>query len=172
MTFKHPLVKRAQKDIKKIKQKLKKELRPFKGVIVEDKNLTLSVHYRMAEKNKVSEMESIFKKIVDPYEKKKKIKVTTGKKILEIRPPVVWDKGKIVNKILSEKKKKSKKKISPLYLGDDRTDEDAFKVICNKGYAVKITSNPKEQTYATYYLKNINEVGTFFKKLYVSRKGG
>ena len=42
----------------------------------------------------------------------------------------------------------------------------------NKGYAIKITPNPKEKTHATYYLKNINEVGTFLKKLYVARKEG
>ena len=47
----------------------------------------------------------------------------------------------------------------PIYIGDDRTDEDAFKVLQDKGdgYGILVSAVPKE-TCACYSLRDPSEV--------------
>ena len=46
---------------------------------------------------------------------------------MEIRPTIEWDKGHAVEYFL-ETLGLSNSDVIPVYIGDDRTDEDAFKV--------------------------------------------
>jgi len=158
-----PSAVKTKKTIKTVGQKLREKLRKFKGVVIEDKTLTLSVHYRMAEKRDVNSVIQIIENITKPYRKKRQIKVTEGKKVREIRPPATWDKGLAVKKLLELEKKRLKKKIVPICMGDDKTDEDIFKLFKRRGYTVKITKKPDKTSLANYYLRNIDEVRNFLK---------
>ncbi len=169
--FTAPGAMRAKKAITEVKKKLKKKLRPFKGVLIEDKGLSLSVHFRMAHPAKIKEIEQVFKRTTDPYRATGKISVTMGKKVWEVRPPVKWDKGKIVLLLLRQKKKGIKKEIIPFYIGDDRTDEDAFRALGRRAYAVKIGKTGRKNTSAGYYLQGTKEVREFLKKILNMKKG-
>jgi trehalose 6-phosphate phosphatase len=48
--------------------------------------------------------------------------------VLEIRPAIAWDKGKAVDFLLSSLGLADSSEVFPVYIGDDRTDEDAFNV--------------------------------------------
>ncbi|VAI59251.1 unnamed protein product [Triticum turgidum subsp. durum] len=48
--------------------------------------------------------------------------------VLEVRPVIDWDKGKAVEFLLQSLGLSDSEKVIPIYIGDDRTDEDAFKV--------------------------------------------
>ena len=52
--------------------------------------------------------------------------MTSGKMVLEIRPKVDFHKGEAVKEIL---KTFASPGLLPIYLGDDQTDEDAFRVL-------------------------------------------
>ena len=54
------------------------------------------------------------------------LRVTTGKKIFEFRPDFDWDKGQALLWLLRELDLFSPD-VVPVYLGDDTTDEDAFR---------------------------------------------
>ncbi|XP_021803818.1 trehalose-phosphate phosphatase A-like [Prunus avium] len=57
--------------------------------------------------------------------------------------------------------------VLPIYIGDDRTDEDAFKFLKKKkkrGYGILVSPGPKE-TSAFYSLKDPSEVMEFLKSL-------
>jgi trehalose-phosphatase len=173
LRYKAPVAARTKKIMASLVKDLKKELRPFEGVVVEDKSLTASVHYRMAKKDQVSRIESVFKKITGPQKAKGEIRITRGKKVWEVRPPIKWDKGKIVLSLLGKGKLGTEGKIIPFYIGDDTTDEDAFLALKNKGYTVKISRFGREKSHAKYYLKNVKEVEKILADLYdfINKKG-
>ena len=159
--YTHPAYQQFKPNIKRIKKLLNKELSSIKGVIIEDKKLTVTVHHRLIKRKDLKRLTEIFKRTCAPFVSDRKIKLSCGKKSWEIRPPVKWDKGEAVKKILH---KFPKKDILPIYLGDDVTDEDAFRVLKKKGLSVFI-GNPFKKSNAKYYLKSVSEVRLFLKKL-------
>lgn len=144
--------------LKKIKTSLKKRLSHIKGAWIEDKGPTLSVHFRLVDKKKVASLKKIFRNTVSPYVLSKKIRVSQGKMVLEVRPGVEWDKGKAVLGLLG------KKKGLTLYLGDDVTDMDAFRAMKGKGISIFVGSL-RSDIKADYSLKNPKEVELFLKRL-------
>ncbi|MFC1667305.1 trehalose-phosphatase [Candidatus Omnitrophota bacterium] len=149
----------ARPIIKKIRSSLRKELGHVKGVIVEDKLATLSVHYRLAKPSHISTIKGRFNKMVKSYIGPGKIKITSGKKVLEVRPSLAWDKGKAVTWLL-----KRKKTAFSLYAGDDVTDVDAFRAIKSKGISIFV-GRPKKTTMADYFLKDPKDIGKLIERL-------
>lgn len=50
------------------------------------------------------------------------------KQVIEIRPSIKWDKGRALEYLLDTLGFANDGDAIPVYIGDDRTDEDAFKV--------------------------------------------
>ncbi|CAK9862110.1 unnamed protein product [Sphagnum jensenii] len=96
------------------------------------------------------------------------LNLTHGRKVLEIRPAIAWDKGKAVDFLLSSLGLADSNEVFPVYIGDDRTDEDAFKVLKDSkhGCGILVTSVPKE-TKASFSLRDPHEVMEFL--LYLVR---
>ena len=133
------------------------KLSKIKGVLIEDKGLTISVHYRLVYKKDIQEFLSIFAEITDPYLVRGKIKIISGKKVYEVKPPVMWDKGKVVLWLLARQQfLLERNEILPVYIGDDVTDEDAFKVLKKKGLTIFVGEQASSE--AQYYLKTTEEV--------------
>ncbi|MFA5275657.1 MAG: trehalose-phosphatase [Candidatus Omnitrophota bacterium] len=153
-----------RKILENIKNKLDRRVSLIRGVFVEDKGLSLSLHYRLAEKKQIPAVKTIFHETVIVPLVKNKIKIKSGKMTLEVRPPVDWDKGKVVLWLLSRQHFISgNKEVLPVYLGDDVTDEDAFKVLRNKGITVFVGKPAGSQ--ARFYLNNTQEVIDFIRHL-------
>jgi trehalose 6-phosphate phosphatase len=167
--FTVPEALRAKKTVKKISRELKKGYKGFKGIVVEDKGLTISVHFRMVSPARIAEAEKTMEDIAAPYRAKGKIDVMTGKKVWEIRPPVKWNKGKAAIRLINEKKKALNRKILPVYVGDDRTDEDAFRAIGEKGICVFVGG--KRSSNAAYYLNGTREVIKFLQNVIAVKQG-
>jgi len=156
--------KRAKPLIKNIFKLLSKELASIKGVLVENKGLTLSVHFRLVKAKKaLRRLDKIFYHLLNPWRLKKKIRLTFGKKVYEVRPSVKWDKGKCLSYLSAQK---SLFKVNPLTiaLGDDRTDEDMFKFIKNRGISIFV-GKPSTSSFARYYLCNVKELKKFLEKV-------
>lgn len=139
---------------------MQKRLLGIKGALVEDKGLTLSIHYRLVDKKDLSVFKKIISEVTGPYIVRDKVKVNSGKKVYEIKPPVKWDKGKVVLWLLARQQFiLGAKKILPVYIGDDITDEDAFGALKRKGLTVFVGEPGNSK--ADYYLKNTGEVAKF-----------
>ncbi|MFH1406974.1 MAG: trehalose-phosphatase [Candidatus Omnitrophota bacterium] len=162
--FQAPLSKKYRAALKQIKLDLQNEISGIKGAFVEDKGPTLSVHYRLVNKRDLPRVKTAFRKTVIVRRVKDEIKVKEGKKVFEIRPPADWNKGNAVAYLLARQKFISKgAAVSPVYIGDDVTDEDAFRALGGKGLTIFV-GKPKKSS-AQYYLKNAKEVSKFLKEL-------
>lgn len=150
--------------IKQIKAALTKKLSSILGVVIEDKGFSLSLHYRLVNTKTIPIVKKIFKESVNSFISQDKIRISSGKMVLEVGPPDEWDKGKVALWILSKLKGiHGKKPVIPIYVGDDLTDEDAFKALSHKGLTVFV-GYPKH-SYARYYLKNPEEVTSFLQQI-------
>jgi trehalose 6-phosphate phosphatase len=97
----------------------------IKGVLVERKKYAIAVHYRNVADENIQEVKNAVYKELEVQDKLKEGK---GKKVLELKPDIDWHKGKAVEWLKKALKLKDEEYIS-VYIGDDITDEDAFKEI-------------------------------------------
>lgn len=98
--------------------------RAWSGVLVEDKTYTLSVHYRLAEVSIVSELIGEVEQVAGALN----LRMTRGKEVLELRPPIAVDKGTAAVE-LADLLGAAHDGASLFSAGDDRTDEDMFRVL-------------------------------------------
>ncbi|MFH0876899.1 MAG: trehalose-phosphatase [Candidatus Omnitrophota bacterium] len=155
---------RFRQVLKELRKRLTENTERFKGVFVEDKGLTLSLHYRLASQRCIPEIKKAFDEVLRLPVAAKKVKVTRGKKVFEIRPPVNWDKGAVVAWLLNQKNVLSSKgPCLGVYVGDDTTDEAAFAVLRKRGVGIGVGKT--KNSHAKFYLKDHREVYVFLKQL-------
>jgi trehalose 6-phosphate phosphatase len=139
----HPDAEDAVDDIARLTSLLDEKLAGVEGAFVEDKGVTASIHYRLASEKRVPEVREAVRDAVEDDD----VRVTTGKKVIELRPDVEWHKGRAI-RWLYDRRVPDDETWLPLYVGDDRTDEDAFHVLPDTGLGVKVGHEPP--TVASY----------------------
>ncbi len=152
-----------EEDLAVLKKILTAKLSNLKGLWIEDKGIILTVHFRLATDKTGLLARKIFMRECQNYLTTQRISFLEGKKVLEIRPPIKWDKGEAALWILSNwQRQLGKARIISIYIGDDFTDEDAFKIL--DGIALTIRIGQAKQSLAHYYLKNQKEVPILLKQ--------
>jgi trehalose-phosphatase len=129
----------------------------FKSLLLEDKSLTLSLHYRLLDSKDRSKFLNEVSKITSSIKKENIFSVTRSKKTIEIRPSVAWDKGIFANFLVKYLESKNHYSLLAFYVGDAQTDEDAFRAL-QKGITVRM--GKKQQSLAHYFIKT-NEIDKF-----------
>ncbi len=149
------------KKIKKIAQDIEKPFKDIDGFDIEKKGCTTSFHFR---KVKPGDQDFVRNEILRALKKYKDIRIVEGKKLFNIRPDVNINKGIAVNIIGNHFYKNDwRKHITVIYIGDDNSDEDAFKILEDKDIGIVVNKSPPEDTNAKYYLKSVKEVEDFLK---------
>jgi len=152
---------RAKSLLRDIAEVLKQKLTDLEGAIVEDKGLTVSVHYRMVPVKYHPSFKRLFYREIGKFLASKRISVTRGKRILEVRPNVVWDKGSAVKWILNFLSNYLLEgNPYPIYMGDDETDEDAFRALRGRGLTI-LVSPRKRASEASYFIRDVEEAYQF-----------
>ena len=82
-----------------------------------------------------------------------------GKKVYEIRPDIIWNKGIAALTILNRLKLLNPGLV-PVYIGDDVSDEDAFEVFQWIGNTIKVAEH-LNTTKAQFHLSSPLEVQQF-----------
>ena len=103
------------------------------GCTVERKGVTATVHFRRVRDDAVSDVTSSVEAVASAADE---IRVTAGKRVRELRPVVPWDKGETM-RLLGESAPDGWR---AMYVGDDTTDEDAFRAIRPDGAGVYVAS--------------------------------
>lgn len=152
--------KKVRSSVDEIHQKLARRVAHIEGALIENVKYTVSCHYRLVADEDLAEFETIVDKVLMDYPNMRK---TSGKKVLELRPRIDWDKGKAVNWILDVLLFDPMQQVA-IYLGDDTTDEDAFNVLDGKGFGI-LVADPVRESAAKYAIKDVEEVKKVLESL-------
>lgn len=127
--------------------------------------MSLTVHYRQVDESKMEDVRRAVDSVVAASRAVGKIRTTNGKKVYEVRPAVDWDKGKAIELLLARHARKGKLAPLPIFLGDDATDEDGFKVVQRNGGISVLIGEKGASSGASYCLSSVAEVGRFLELL-------
>jgi trehalose 6-phosphate phosphatase len=166
LKFVHPAAEALRPIMRHLHSTLSKALAGFEGALVEDKGLTLTVHYRLVAEERVSELKRICEESVGGLRSEGKIRTTEGKKVHEIRPGRPWDKEDAIALLLSGWTSSAGQASNfTLFLGDDSTDESSFKLVDKHGGASIFVGETGSSTAARYFLRSPGEVAIFLRKV-------
>lgn len=147
-------------------QQLSSGLKTIEGAFVENKGLSLSVHYRLVAEGQTDEVRSIVERITRIAVMKGTIQVTSGKKVYEVTPAIAWHKGKVIDLLFKEHTKRAGTGIAlPVFLGDDVSDQEAFNTVDKRNGISIFVGKERTKSGARYFLKAPTEVEEFLERL-------
>ncbi len=139
-------------------------LNEIPGSQVERKRFSVAAHYRNVEENDIPRVQRGVDAVAAQHYELRRI---NGKKVYELVPAIDWDKGKAVVWLL-ETFGSAGGTLHPIYIGDDTTDEDAFRALKQMGVGI-LVSEESQPTAASYSLKDPAEVERFLRALTAHR---
>ncbi|KAL9329586.1 hypothetical protein ACSQ67_004589 [Phaseolus vulgaris] len=146
--------------IDEVYNQLVEKMKSIPGARVENNKFCASVHFRCVDEKKWSELAQEVRSVLKEYPK---LRLNQGRKVLEIRPSIKWDKGKALEFLLESLGFANCNDVFPVYIGDDKTDEDAFMKLRDRGqgFGILVSKFPKDTT-ASYSLQEPNEASDGF----------
>jgi trehalose 6-phosphate phosphatase len=152
-----PLAAQRAPALAELGRRLDRALSACPGCWVEDKGLTLCVHYRRASPAAWSEVERIVAEVCQEHHDW--LTLRAGKRTWDLFPGPALGKGTAVSRLLQ---RHAGKDVLGLAIGDDTTDEDMFQVL-EDGLTVRVGEN--QGTAARYCLPGPAEVHEFLSWL-------
>ena len=125
------------------------------GLLVEEKPFSLALHYRKAPERE-AEVHSFMTKLAESTG----LALQRGKMVVELRP-VGADKGDAVRALMAEPEFAGAR---PLFVGDDLTDEDAFRAAASLGGA-GILVGAERETAAEWRLDDVAAVAVWLEQI-------
>jgi len=141
--------------------RLREVLAAIEGHAVERKKYSIAVHYRNVAPSEVGKVEALLATVLD---EEPRLHLGHGKKVFELRPNIEWHKGEAVRWILA-RLVETQPGIVPIYLGDDITDEDAFRALAGHGVSIAVRHDETRSTAADYALSDTEDVRRFLEWL-------
>jgi trehalose 6-phosphate phosphatase len=139
----HAMAQRVARWVPVLKQRLER----FRGIVLEDKQFSVSVHYRK-ERNK----KEALKAIIAIAQKLPGASLVGGKQVVNVVPRGAPDKGLAVER---ERRKRRCDKV--VYIGDDETDENVFALGRSRRF-LTIRVGAKKSSLARFYIRNQQEI--------------
>jgi trehalose-phosphatase len=119
-----------------------RELAWCPGVLLENKTYALTCHVRLAPPELAGRALEEFEALAEPHLEANVLKVLHGARALELLPSVDWHKGRATEWIRARVRPRVDRPVSVVYLGDDRTDEDAFAALGDDDVAIGVGARP------------------------------
>lgn len=155
----HPIARRSKKIMARLAHDLEKRLQSIPGSSVENKEFSLSVHFRRVQKNYIRSFNRVVREYLWPLPNTFPVVIRKGKKVWEIRPNINWNKGSAVTFL----RRRYVPRALVLYFGDDATDEDAFRSLRRSDIGVRVGRT--SQSRAGYFVRNQKEMSRLLKRL-------
>lgn len=158
-SFTHPAARKARPMLKRLAARARADFKNRKGFLVEDKKWGVSLHYRRTKGLTAPYLERWLETIQKNEFRGARWRILFGKKVLEIRPPVAWDKGNAVKYF----QKRLGRSTALFFMGDDQTDERAFSVVKKSGVAVRVGRGRFSR--ASYFISGPAQTPAILKRL-------
>ena len=142
--------------IDEAQRSLEAEVGGIPGILLERKRYGLAIHYRNVGPEGVPSIEAAVDRAIAS---RPRLMKKGGKMVFELCPNMNWDKGKAVRWLL-EALKLDDPGVLPIFVGDDLTDEDAFRELQDRGVSI-LVGRPEHRTYARHALRDPDEVERF-----------
>lgn len=146
---------KAAKLVKDLQEQVVKE-----GAWVENKGLTLTLHYRETPFEWRAELVSKARTLIEEVG----FRASHAHEALEAKPPIDWHKGRACIYILRTAFGLDwTERLNVIYVGDDTTDEDAMKALKGMAVSFRITQGLTVKTNADHRLPTTESVVTLLK---------
>ncbi len=130
------------------------------GALIERKKYAVATHYRLVADEDLPAIEHAVAEVAARHPD---LRRTGGKKVYELRPRIAWDKGRAVMWLVRALDLDAAD-VLPFYLGDDETDEDAFRALEQRGIGILVAEQPGDSR-AHYLLRDPEEARVFLRHL-------
>jgi len=139
---------------------LRDTLAQIPGLRLEHKRFGVAVHYREVEPNRVGQIVAETHRLAQ----RDGLKVTNGRKVVELQPDVDWNSGAALDWIRARVDPSGS--LLPMYIGDDLTDEEAFDAIRfgGVGIVVRHSEDGDRRSAARFSLETPDQVGEFLQR--------
>ncbi len=137
---------------------LRRKMKDVPGLLLEDKGCVLGVHLRGVRKDRIPSVRMRVRELIRPH--MNGLRVTTGKLVMEVRPAIPWTKGDAILHLLSEARYAG---MFPVFIGDDRTDEDGFEALEGTGLTVRVGRSFRTQ--ARFIVPDVEGVLRFLEEI-------
>jgi trehalose-phosphatase len=134
-TFVHPDASAARDTVQRVATAIATELDGMAGVFVEDKDLSIALHFREAAPAVQAQVVRVFERIAGAEIEAGGLRVMRGASVLELLPDIAWTKGNAVTWIGASVERRQGDTWR-VYFGDDVTDQDAFGALGPRGTSV------------------------------------
>jgi trehalose 6-phosphate phosphatase len=148
---------RSREALSRIRPTLAGLVKDVPGARLEDKGLSLALHYRLAPTSQVARLKAGIRRAALPFVRSGGLSLLNGRKIIEVRPGLNWTKG---DAALCLVKRMRGRRLLPICIGDDRTDEDAFGALID-GITIRVGAHRRSK--ARYYVRNVREVAVLLE---------
>jgi trehalose 6-phosphate phosphatase len=150
----------ALDDLNKASEELAKALESLPEARLERTRFAVVVHHRSQPDGDPRRVEAAIRRVRVRFPQ---LHLTGGKEVMELLPDIDWDKGRAVRWLLSELGLDGPD-VLPIYIGDDVTDEDAFRAVRGSGLGILVSDRPQPSA-ATYWVKDAEQVAVLLRHL-------
>lgn len=151
--WQHPDLEAARQYVRSLYARLD-EVRDVPGLVLEDKHASVAVHVRAVPPELRADALARAERCADEWVAAGKLRRLTGNMVLEYLPNIAAHKGDATKWIVADVYERCRQPVWTVFMGDDVTDEDAFKAI-ESGIGVLVGSR---ETHASHRVANTNEV--------------
>ncbi len=141
-----------------VEARLQQDLGGIDGAQIERKKFSIAAHYRNVADADYAGFRSHLDAVLADFSD---IKEKAGKKVWELQPKLDWDKGKAVLWLMDALGLHDEER-TPMFFGDDVTDEDAFGALQGSGLSVIVADRDDDGsgrvTAATFRVHDTDEL--------------
>jgi trehalose 6-phosphate phosphatase len=152
----HPESDRFRSVIQRLTAQLAPETVDKPGLFLQNKGVSLTAHFKRTPEWK-DWLKSLIEKHLQPGDD---FKIRGSFTAWDVRPYTSWNKGSALRRLRHQVCRQPQ---LSFFLGDDRSDEDAFAVLAESDFAV-LVGEPR-QTRAKYWLKDYHEVAELLRRI-------